>query len=38
MGQSGVKLSYNLSASAILEAWKVTWRQQHPIPNPIASR
>ena len=37
MGQSGVSWSYSIRASSMLTAWKVTCKQQHPIPNPMQS-
>lgn len=36
-GAMGTRASYSRLASVTLQDWKVTCRQQHPIPNPIAS-
>lgn len=37
MGHNGVNWSYNVRASLMLQHWNVNWRQQQPIPKPIAS-
>lgn len=37
IGVIGVNWSYNQRASLTLTVWKVTCRQQQPIPNPMAS-
>jgi hypothetical protein len=38
IGPNGIKPSYNLLASEIFQAWRVNWRQQQPMPKPIASK
>jgi len=37
MGPTGTNASYMRRASPTEHAWNVIWRQQHPMPNPIAS-
>jgi hypothetical protein len=37
IGATGTSASYTLLASLTFHAWKVIWRQQHPIPKAIAS-
>lgn len=37
IGATGTKASYTLLASFTFQAWKVIWRQQHPMPNAMAS-
>jgi hypothetical protein len=37
IGATGTRASYTLLASFTFQAWKVIWRQQHPIPKAIAS-
>ena len=37
IGATGTKASYTLLASLTFQAWKVIWRQQHPMPNAMAS-
>lgn len=37
IGPTGTRASYMRLASSTLQLWKVSCRQQHPIPKPIAS-
>jgi hypothetical protein len=37
IGPTGMRASYIRLASSTLQLWKVSCKQQHPIPKPIAS-